>query len=137
MNVELALQEVESNFVAALLNFVRTGERYLAAVVNAAGEQALALPTENGTIRITQPADPEDVIAWKKGLFEFKDQRIEEIMRQLARWYDVSVRYEGKTDHHFNASISRDVPVSELFHLLELTDRVHFSIEDKTIIVKP
>ncbi|MGN6399395.1 MAG: FecR family protein [Flavisolibacter sp.] len=91
----------------------------------------------NGKITVRKNIDTDNVIAWKNGLFEFKDEPIEPIMRQVARWYNVSVRYEGKVTDHFNASIERSVPVSKLFKLLEMTDRVHFTIKDKTIIVQP
>jgi transmembrane sensor len=86
---------------------------------------------------IVDDADVEEAVAWKEGLFEFKDAPIEEIMRQVARWYNVEVKYEGKPGYHFNASIKRNVPVSKVFHLLELTDQVHFTIDKTTIIVKP
>ena len=77
------------------------------------------------------------MLAWKNGWFDFNDASIETIMRQVARWYDVDIRYEGKVNYHFNAEIERNVPVSKLFQLLEMTDRVHFTIKDKTIIVNP
>ncbi|MBO9684228.1 MAG: FecR domain-containing protein [Flavisolibacter sp.] len=98
-------------------------------------EQAIVRP--NAPLVTNHSPDTDAVIAWKQGLFEFKDAPIEDIMRQVARWYNVDVKYQGKPGHHFNASIKRSVPVSKLFHLLELTDQVHFTIEDKTIIVKP
>jgi ferric-dicitrate binding protein FerR (iron transport regulator) len=106
------------------------------------GQQAVVPTITTGAqddqkISIVNEVDLDEVTGWKKGLFEFKNARIEDIMRQVARWYDVTVRYEAKPDYHFNASIERNVPVSKLFHLLELTDQVHFSIQDKTVIVKP
>lgn len=98
------------------------------------GSQAV-LDAGKATWKETHP-DLDEVLAWKEGLFEFKDAPIEDIMRQVARWYDVTVKYEGKPSYHFNASIKRDVPVSKLFHLLELTDHVHFTIDKNTIIVR-
>ncbi|HYK55862.1 MAG TPA: DUF4974 domain-containing protein, partial [Flavisolibacter sp.] len=96
-----------------------------------------AAMSPGGQITLQKNIDTDRVVAWKNGLFEFKDEPIESIMRQVARWYGVTVKYEGKVTEHFNASIERKVPVSKLFHLLEMTDRVHFTIQDKTIIVKP
>jgi hypothetical protein len=81
--------------------------------------------------------DVEEAVAWKDGFFEFQGVSIETVMRQLARWYDVDVKYEGKTDKHFRGKISRSSNVSEVFKMLELTGEVHFSTEGKKIIVKP
>lgn len=91
--------------------------------------------TAAGT-QINHP-DLETITAWKDGLFEFKQESIEVIMQQVARWYDVKVAYEGKVNYHFNASIERKEPISKLFALLEMTDKVHFNIKGNTVIVKP
>lgn len=78
-----------------------------------------------------------EAIAWKNGNFQFNDETIEPIMREVARWYDVAVIYKGKVTQHFVGKISRNVPVSRLLQLLELTGNVHFKIDGRTIIVTP
>ena len=98
------------------------------------GQQALLVG--NASIK-TKKIDLEEALAWKNNGFYFKDAPIEAIMRQVSRWYDVDVKYEGQVNQLFNATIPRDVPVSKLLKLLEMTNGVHFTITDKTIIVKP
>ena len=97
------------------------------------GEQAYTIG--NGQLVISKNADLEQVMAWKNGKFQFNDASIETIMKEIARWYDAEVAYEGKISGHFVADISRDVPVSKLLHILELTNRVHFNIEGKKVTV--
>lgn len=98
------------------------------------GQQAV-VPGDKGAIKVINDPHIDEVMAWKNGAFIFNDATIESIMRQLARWYDVSVIYDTKITQHFNADVPRDVPVSELLKLLELTDQVHFKIEGKKITV--
>ena len=81
--------------------------------------------------------DTAEVVAWKNGMFKFKDAPIEVIMRQVARWYDAEIAYEGKVNYHFNATIYRKENVSRLLEVLEETGNVHFVVEGKKIIVKP
>jgi hypothetical protein len=58
-------------------------------------------------------------------------------MRQIARWYDVEISYEGKvTKEIFTGDISRNSNVSEVLKILEL-NTVHFKIEGKKITVLP
>jgi len=59
------------------------------------------------------------------------------VMRQLARWYDLDVVYEGKipTDR-FNGKIPRDAMAAQVLATLE-KNQVHFLIEGKKLIVKP
>ena len=80
-------------------------------------------------------ADVDQAVAWKNGKFQFNDASIETIMKQVARWYDAEIVYEGKVPGGFVADISRDVPVSKLLQILELTNRVHFKIEGKKVTV--
>ncbi|MFB0497828.1 hypothetical protein ABID99_004065 [Mucilaginibacter sp. OAE612] len=58
-------------------------------------------------------------------------------MKQLSRWYGTEVIYEGKIpDDEFVGKISRDVKLSQVLHILELS-HVRFRIENKKIIVAP
>jgi ferric-dicitrate binding protein FerR (iron transport regulator) len=79
----------------------------------------------------TAPADLETALAWKNGLFIFKETSIDQVMFQVSHWYNARIVYQNNISEHFNARIPRDVPVSKLLHLLEATGRVHFKIEIK------
>ncbi len=80
--------------------------------------------------------DASAAIAWKNGRFEFNDN-IRDIMRQIARWYDVEVQYEGDVEgKSFAGSIPRENNVSEVLRRLELTGKIRFSVEGRTITVK-
>ena len=90
---------------------------------------------QSGQISIADDPDAEEAIAWKNGLFQFKDAGIEAIMRQVARWYDVEVSYEGKVPvREFTGQISRNVKASELLGMLKYTG-VNYKIENKHITI--
>jgi hypothetical protein len=58
-------------------------------------------------------------------------------MRQLSRWYDVDVVYDGRAkEDEFVGTIGRGENIVQALHLLELAN-VHFKIQDKKIIVLP
>lgn len=87
--------------------------------------------------KITQP-DREEVMAWKNGMFLFNNTPITEIMAQVERWYDVEIRYDGNINKlFFGGDVERKANVSVLLKKLELTKSVEFTIEGKTITVKP
>lgn len=79
--------------------------------------------------------DSEEVIGWKNELFVFHDATIESVMRQVERWYDAKIVYQGEVKDLFNATIKRSEPLSKLLHLLELNGHVHFKTENKIIYV--
>ncbi|BAV07691.1 FecR family protein [Filimonas lacunae] len=96
------------------------------------GEQAKS----TGSNTKVMEGDSEAAIAWKNGRFEFNGS-MEEIMEQVALWYNVEVIYKTKIPYHFVASVSRHEPVSRLLHILEETGKVHFSIASNQVIVLP
>jgi transmembrane sensor len=96
------------------------------------GQQGIINPA--GQIQ-TGAADLEVALAWTKGQFIFKMTSLEQVMQQVSHWYDARIIYQDNITEHFNATIPRNIPVSELLHLLEGTGRVHFKVEDKTITV--
>lgn len=81
--------------------------------------------------------DTDEAVAWKNGFFDFGRANIQDIMKQLSRWYGTEVIYEGKIpDDEFVGKVSRDVKLSQVLHILELS-HVRFRIENKKIIVTP
>jgi len=101
----------------------------------APGQQAQL--NKNGQIILNREADVEQAIAWKNGLFDFDNADITDIMRQLSRWYDIDVMYDGKIpEGHYIGSIRRQVNISEVLRMIELAGGIEFTIEGKKIIVK-
>ncbi|MCW3463434.1 FecR family protein [Chitinophaga nivalis] len=99
------------------------------------GEQAQLQPSQHLTIH--QDIDTESVMAWKNGYFSFDQTDLPAVMRQIARWYDVDIVYEGRIpNRRFGGEISRNNPVSQVLKILE-ESKIHFRIEEKRIVVLP
>lgn len=97
------------------------------------GQQA----TVKEEIKINNNVDLDHVLAWKNNKFIFDNSSIQQIMRQLERWYDIEVVYQGTpTTEAFIGSISRDVKLSQILSLLSETNAVHFEQQGKKVIVK-
>jgi ferric-dicitrate binding protein FerR (iron transport regulator) len=100
------------------------------------GQQA-QIGFESNTIKINSGADVEQAIAWKNGLFSYDQTDLREVMRQLARAYEVKIEYEGKIPTRtFTGKIHRNISVSEALDILKFT-RINFRLEGKKIIVTP
>lgn len=95
------------------------------------GEQAVS---EKG-IEVAK-ADVNEATAWKEGKFVFRDATIQSIGKQIRRWYDVDIEYQGKSNQLFNTEISRNIPLSKLLNGLEGTDQVQFKLEGRKLIIK-
>ncbi|MDI3319805.1 FecR family protein [Pinibacter soli] len=87
-----------------------------------------------GKLKIAIQPNLEETMAWKDGMFVFEGTDIKTIMRQLARWYDLTIEYKDNIHGVFVAKIPRNVGLSEILKLLELTKQVKFVVEGKRII---
>ena len=97
------------------------------------GQQAL---TTAGDF-IIKEIEAEEAIAWKNGYFQFDHAPLQVIMRQLSRWYNIEVVYEGEiTEEEFSGQIERSANITQVLKVLELK-QVHFTVQGKKIIVKP
>lgn len=86
---------------------------------------------------VIRNADVEAAIAWKNGWFVFKDAGVETVMKQVERWYNISVKYEGKIiEKQFNGKISRNASLSELMEMLSFYDDIKCTINGNTITIK-
>jgi transmembrane sensor len=97
------------------------------------GQQA-KIENTTGNINII-PADIEQAVAWKNGSFLFVNEDIKSIMRQLSRWYDIEVAYEGKEkERYFSGEVSRNVSLSQALKILDFSN-VKFRINEKKMVV--
>ncbi|MES2329905.1 MAG: FecR domain-containing protein [Bacteroidota bacterium] len=101
-----------------------------------AGEQSI-IKDGAETIEV-KATDGQTAAAWRKGVFNFEHADIATIMRQLTRWYNVEVRYEGKSNlEPFSGEIGRSLTLAQVLNGLEQS-KVHFRIEeDKRIVIMP
>jgi ferric-dicitrate binding protein FerR (iron transport regulator) len=107
-----------------------------AARVLSPGQQARA--DNDGALRVIRDVDVEEAMAWKNGLFQYNSTHLEAIMRQIARWYDVQIIYEGKVKNElFSGAMPMTENVSQVLNMLAMTNTIHFTIEDNKIFVRP
>jgi hypothetical protein len=91
--------------------------------------------SKDGKISVSNNADFEETLAWKNGRFHFKSADLNSILRQISRWYNVDIEYNGKVDLHFSGQLTRNENVSKVLEKLELTGEVNFKIDGNKIIV--
>lgn len=95
------------------------------------GEQA----TTRGDAIDIATVDTEQYTAWKDGRFHFKRTPLEDVMRQVSRWYDVEVVYKrGVPKESFTGKVSRGATLTELLDILQLS-AIDITLKDDRLIV--
>ena len=106
-------------------------------VVLKPGEQALI--NKQGDISVKKGINTADAVAWKSGFFVFKDANLKTVMREIARWYDVTVIYQPDVNNsqQFSGRIDRSLTLSQVLNGLALT-KARFSMEkNRTVVILP
>lgn len=80
--------------------------------------------------------DVTPYIAWKSGMFHFKNTPFSEVMRQIELWYDVEVVYKrGIPDETFGGRMRRDVSLLTVLDLLKASE-INFHLEGQQLIIE-
>jgi transmembrane sensor len=90
----------------------------------------------DGKLSVIKNVNTDEVMAWKNGNFHFESASLETILRQVSRWYDVNVVYEGAapTEKYF-LIIKRNSSLPAVLKVLE-ANNVRFTIDGKKLTVK-
>lgn len=127
------------------------------------GESSFFITLEHGSLRVFKEGDKqEDVIlipdqqaeysvsdgylsirdvdaslysAWREGSFIFRDQRLEDIIETLSRWYSVEVLYQRPElkDIKFSGHLNKYNNVEQILEIFAATKRIKYDIDSVTI----
>lgn len=126
-------QAVATTLLEGKVKVVQTNSDKANIVILQPNEQALA-GVQPG-VKVAKTVDIEQVMAWKNGKFYFKSMKLDVVMRQISRWYNVDIVYEGKVpDFKLNGEASRSSTLANLLNMLANTD-VKCRIEGNKLII--
>ena len=94
----------------------------------------------NGVLSVRTNPHAAEAVAWTTGRIAFDGRSIREIMGDIARWYDVSVLYQGNIPNTaFEGSVSRESSLENALNILSATNTIHFLIDkdNRRITVTP
>ncbi|HMG07425.1 MAG TPA: FecR domain-containing protein [Mucilaginibacter sp.] len=99
------------------------------------GQQSV-LQAGNNTIAV-KTADMGKETAWIDGDFNFRNEELGSIMRELTRVYDIEdITYQDGTQNLlFYGMVSRSRNLSAVLSLMESTGKIHFEIKGRRVVV--
>lgn len=105
------------------------------------GREKFLKPGEEATINgqgiEIAKIDTYKSVAWKDGLFLFEEENIDEILMEVARWYDVQIKYEGKpSTKKYSGNIRRQANLDQVLEMLTTVSGNKFTLTERTITVK-
>lgn len=83
-----------------------------------------------------KPVNVDNALAWKDGLFIFNQTQLSDALRQICRWYDVDAEFSALPDKKIYGEFSRNVPLSEVLHMLSIASGIEIQRNGRKLIVK-
>ncbi|MNL23280.1 fec operon regulator FecR [compost metagenome] len=81
-------------------------------------------------------SDTYKSIAWKEGVFYFKEDRMKDILDQVSRWYDVDIVYNGSPGRkRYSGTIRRQATLNQVLEMLKTVSNTDYRLENKTVTV--
>lgn len=121
---------VSGSIALSRLDDSRSGELLLTP-----GHQALFDKTDEATS--VKEVDTQVVTSWRHGRFVFEEQNLEQIMRDLSRWYDFDYTFEDDALRGivFMGSIPRYGEFATALAILEKSGGLAFRVEGSQVVV--
>lgn len=81
--------------------------------------------------------DARTYIGWTQGKFIFDNETLEEIMKQLGRWYATETVYQSPEikGYRFTGHVDRFDNISTILRMIEKTYNITFDIQGNTVII--
>lgn len=95
--------------------------------VNTANKYTILQPSQQVISKETsfekKTIDIEEVLSWTKGQFYFDGTNTEEVLRDIARWYNITIDYEPRVGGvQYKGKIPRNLPLNKLIELLNYAE---------------
>lgn len=91
----------------------------------------------SGDLQLVKDPDIDAALAWKNGLFQFHNTDLHVVMRQLERWYNIEVEESSMPHRKFNGNIPRNVALSQVLKMMEVTSGLQFGVENLEVEGRP
>ena len=92
----------------------------------------------NGSAWSKRRVDAELYTSWKEGTLKFENERLEDLLKVLKRWYGVEIFYTRPAlkEQLYSGSLRRYEEIKNVLCVLEMTSDICFTVKNKTVIVK-
>lgn len=127
-------REVRTTLVEGSIALCKSGGQGGELLLTPGHQARFAKASEEISVR---SVDTEAVTGWRHGRFVFEEQSLEEIMRELSRWYAFDYRFEEDALRSivFMGSIPRYADFHTALSILEKSGGLRFEVQETTVVV--
>lgn len=82
--------------------------------------------------------DVTSTLGWTQGRFIFKNEPLEDILKQISRWYDVKIVYKDNKyrNYRFTGNVDRFEDLNKILSMLNKAYTVRLELQNNIIVVR-
>ncbi|MGO3307725.1 MAG: FecR family protein [Sphingobacterium sp.] len=127
-------QEVGEESVVLLEGKIKLEHNVYKTSVVLAPNQKAFLSTDNNRILVASADENNKVRAWRKGLFHFEGERVADVMKELAQWYEQPIQVSPAVRNlPITGMITRYEQLTDVLQIIEMTNNITF-VEKKGVM---
>lgn len=125
---------IETTLVEGSIELARMDNPQNSILLTPGRQVQLNKETLEATVR---PVQTDVVTSWRSGRFVFENQNLEQIMRDLARWYDFEFEFADAkaADTLFMGSVPRYADFNTVLSILEKSGGLRFDVKGTKVII--
>lgn len=99
-------------------------------------DHQIVLSDDNSVI--IRNVNAQNIISWTHDQFYFNAERLDNILGELSRWYDVDIEYRTRPDKaiRFTGFIPRYEQLGKALEMLKMTGQIFLTVKDNKVIVE-
>lgn len=110
--------QIQASLLSGAIKFSALGSNK--SYVLKPGDQVQMGGDPEAVVHVNKAVEMDRVLAWKNGVFSFEGLTLQEILRQLERWYDFKVVYKNKPSTFlYRGGMDRNVKFSEILEVFK------------------
>jgi hypothetical protein len=85
----------------------------------------------------TREVNVESYISWTRDQFSFSEERLEDLLKKISRWYDVEFVFDDEEikDYKFSGFMPRYESIDAILQIMEQAANVTLKMNNKQIVV--
>ena len=85
----------------------------------------------------TRDVNVESYLSWTRDQFSFSEERLEDLLKKISRWYDVEFVFDDEEikDYKFSGFMPRYESIDAILQIMEQAANVTFKMNNKQIVV--
>lgn len=129
--------EILTTLVEGKVKVLHAASKGAGEIVLLPGMQAV-YHRETGNMEIKHDVNTDLYTAWMRGFFMYENARLEDIMRDMCRWYNAEVVFgdNASRELEFTGEFKRYDSVGQLLNFLRLTKKVDVKLDGNIIYIK-